>query len=94
MKRYEGARIRITVFRRGGYYILHISTYSTFHVATKNSRKAHLESGWAPEFIKKFEDKDQANRYFRAVKKNHPDLRLVEDAPNKYISYDGTVKEY
>ena len=37
---------------------------------------------------------NQANNYFKAIKKNNPDIVLVKNEPNKYISYDGTIREY
>ena len=94
MKRYEGTGIKVDTFKRGGYYILRISQYKTYLVATKNSRKSHTESGWMPEYEKKFEEAGRANNYFKAIKKSYPDMVMVADEPNKYISYDGTVKQY
>ena len=94
MKRYEGSQIAVTAFKRGGYFILRVQNFKNCLVATKHSRNAHAESGWMPAQEKKFEQAEQANRYFKAIKRNNPDMKLVSDEPNKYISYTGEVKEY
>lgn len=93
MKTYSGAIIKINAFKRGGYFILRISNYKTYYAATR-SGKAVIESAWMPEYEIKFENKTAANNYFKAIRKNNPDLKLIADEPNKYIRYDGTVKSY
>lgn len=94
MRTYEGKEVRVTGYRRGGYWILRVQRRKTFYAATKNSKEAHVESGWMPPQEIKFERAEVANRYFKAIKKNNPDLRMVSDEPNKYISYTGEVKEF
>ena len=94
MKRYESETICVEAYKRGGYYILRIRQYNNFYVATKHSRKAHIESGWTSPYEKKFEEKEQANKYFKAIKMRNPDMQLVMNEPNQYISYDGTIKHY
>lgn len=95
MKRYRGQSIMVDTYKRGGYYILRITNYCVFYVATKHSRKAHLEEGWMPSYEMKFERKESANKYFLAIKKSNPDLKMISDEPNKYISaLDGKVREY
>ncbi len=94
MKRYEGSDIVIEAYRRGGYYILRISTYDAHYVATRNSSRAHIESWWSFPYEKKFERADVANNYFKAVKRWHPDLRKVLDDPSMYMTHDGKEAHY
>lgn len=94
MKRYESKNIIVQSYKRGGYFILRIMNYNASLVATKHSTQAHIEEGWGCPYEKKFEEKEGANRYFTAIKRSHPDLHIVSDEPNKYISHDGTVKTY
>ena len=52
MKRYEGKDVIIETYKRGGYYILRISNYKVFYVATKGSKNPHVESGFMPPYEK------------------------------------------
>lgn len=94
MKRYEGNGIKISTYKRGGYYIIRVMTYKAWYTATKHRRKAHIEEGWSTPYERKFENMQTANNYFKEIKRNHSDIKMISNEPNKYISYDGKVKEY
>lgn len=78
MKVYSGEGIIVKAYERNGSYFLRIDTRTVRTVATRGSRKPHLEEGWR-EFEKMLATKEQANRYFMGIKKNHPDLKFVRE---------------
>lgn len=91
MRSYEGTAIKLEAYKRGGYYILRIRTYTSWMAATRYHNKYVAESGWTTPHEIKFEapaEKERANRYFKAVKKSHPDMELIADEPNTYMAYD------
>lgn len=66
----------IKAIEEDGKYKLLFTSRRLVMVATKNSRKAHTEA-MVSFYDKVFDSKDKANRYFKAVKKNNPNLRQV-----------------
>ena len=93
LKRFESESTVIWSYERGGYFILRIMNKKASYVATKGSKQAHIEEGWGVPFEKKFEDKSQANRYFKKIKENVPELKMVSCEAWKYINNEGKIKE-
>lgn len=62
--------------QQDGKYIIIIEKERKMLVATKGSRKPHIEYDYS-HFEKAFDTPEQANRYFLGIKKNHPTLRMV-----------------
>ena len=67
--------VRATV--EDGKYLLTIAYVSARFVATKHSRKSHIETDLV-FFDKKFDNKNSANNYFKKVKETHKTLKQVE----------------
>lgn len=59
-----------------GKYIIIIEKEKKLLVATKHSRKPHIEYDYT-HYEKAFETPEAANRYFLGIKKNHPTLKEV-----------------
>ena len=78
MKIYKNANdtMRIGATEKDGKYIIIIEKEKKMIVATKGSKKPHIETDYS-HFEKSFETSEQANRYFLGIKKNNPTLKLV-----------------
>ena len=68
--------IRVGTYEENGkYYIIVERVYNTL-VATKHSRKPHVEE-MMKRYEREFDNKDKANNYFKAIKRNNPTLKAL-----------------
>lgn len=76
MKRYrnENDTIRVGAYEENGKYVIEIAKQVKMLVATRGSRKPHVEYD-IRSFKKEFDTKDRANAYFKGIKKNNPTLK-------------------
>ena len=76
MKIYKNANdtVRVGAMERNGKFVIIVEKERKTLVASRNSHKPHIES-YYDHFEKEFDDKDRANSYFRAIKKNNPTLK-------------------
>lgn len=76
MKKYrnENDTMRVGAYEKDGRFCIVIEEVRKMLVATKGSRKAHIEE-YISHFEKCFDTADQANRYFLGIKKNNPTLK-------------------
>lgn len=65
--------MRVGALEKNGKYVIIIEKKFNRIVATKNSKKAHSEIDYS-HFEKSFNSAEQANNYFKAIKKNNPTL--------------------
>ncbi len=63
----------IEAFEENSKYILKIKKY-TAHICGTRSGK-HVIEKWWDEYRKEFNTAEQANRYFKGIKKNNPTLK-------------------
>ena len=71
-----GNYLWIKAIEENGVYKLLFSERKFVAVATKHSKKAHAEEVWN-YYDREFTSKERANRYFKKVKENNPNLRHV-----------------
>ena len=78
MKIYKNSNdtMRVGAVEKGGKYIIIIEKERKILVASKGSRKSHIESDYS-HYEKAFDTAEQANRYFWGIKKNNPTLARV-----------------
>lgn len=72
----ENDTVRVGAEKREGKYIIIVEKVRKFMVATKGTRKPHIEED-INHFEKEFSSKEQANRYFLGIKRNNPTLKLI-----------------
>ena len=72
----ESDTMRVGAYEKDGEYIIIIEKIRKTLVASKNSRKAHVEE-YTTHFEKAFNTAEQANRYFKGIKKNNPTLKAI-----------------
>ena len=78
MKLYKNAddTMRVGAVEKNGKYVIIIEKQFKRIVATKHSTKAHAETDYS-HFEKAFDTKEQANNYFKGIKKNNPTLTIA-----------------
>lgn len=72
----ENDSMRVGAVEKNGKYIIIIEKKRNMLVASKNSRKAHIEEDYS-HFEKSFDSAEEANAYFKGIKKNNPTLALI-----------------
>lgn len=72
----ENDTIRIKAYEENGKYYLIISKKIKYLAATRSGKTAIEED--IRTYKKEFNNKDQANNYFKAIKKNNPTLTKAE----------------
>ncbi len=70
----ENDTMRIGAYEKNGKYYLVIEKEIRMLVATRNSKKSHVEYDYK-HYEKEFNNAQQANNYFKAIKKNNPTLK-------------------
>ena len=68
--------MRVAATEKEGNYLIIIEKEMKMIVATKGSRNPHVESYYT-HFEKAFKTKEQANAYFKGIKKNNPTLKKM-----------------
>lgn len=78
MKIYKNANdtMRVGAVEKDGKYIIIIEKERKMLVASRNSRKAHVET-YNTHYEKSFDSKEKANAYFKGIKKNNPTLTRI-----------------
>lgn len=74
--RNENDTVRVGALERDGRFVIIIEKERKLLVATKGSRKAHVETDYT-HYEKEFDTKESANRYFKGIKRNNPTLRAI-----------------
>lgn len=79
MKKYmtESKNLIIGAYEENNKYYLIIEKHFTRIVATKGNKKAHSEWDYT-QTKKEFNTPEQANNYFKTIKKNNPTLKEVK----------------
>ena len=78
MKMYknENDTMRIGAYEKNGKYYLVIEREIRMLVATRHSNKPHIEYDYT-HYEKEFNTAQQANNYFKTIKKSNPTLKEV-----------------
>lgn len=78
MKTYKNSNdsMRVGAEKRNGKFIIIIEKQKKILVATKGSRKPHIEVDYT-HFEKTFDEPEQANAYFKGILKNNPTLKEI-----------------
>ena len=70
----ENDTMRIGAYEKNGKYYLVIEKEIRMLAATRNSKKSHVEYNYT-HYEKEFNTAQQANNYFKAIKKNNLTLK-------------------
>lgn len=73
----EDNKFGVRATKENDEYVLVIAYVSARFVATKHSRKAHIETDIS-SFEKRFANRESANKYFLKIKENHKTLKQVD----------------
>lgn len=76
VKVYKGNNIIVEAYKTASFYNLRIFTLRNHITATRIHGEYGNESWW-DETVEKFETKEMANRYFKGIQKNNPDMKYV-----------------
>ena len=69
--------MRVAAIERNNKYVIVIEKERAMLVASRNSRNPHVEH-YYDHYEKEFDNKEQANRYFKGIKRNNPTLTRMQ----------------